>query len=124
MTVSLLHPITIADYLTRHGLPADWRFGSPLGRIAAELYRDTYRREPRKAWRLINGHRRQVMAYTPDEEHILAEAWRRYPRTSQPAEERQPRTVLQRIDQALSDWAGSVDSMRWRPTGGPLRSHP
>lgn len=124
MAVSLIRPITVADYFARRGLPYDWAFRSPLGRIAAELYRDTYRHEPRKARQMINGRRRLVMAYTPDEEHILAEAWRRYPRTHQPTRQPEPRTVLGRIDRALADWAGSGDSMRWRPTNGPMRAHP
>lgn len=73
--------ITVAEYLAQHGLPADWRFGSWYGRTAAQIYRQTYRREPSKAWRWINGRPRRVMAYRPAEVHILAAAWQRYPRT-------------------------------------------
>lgn len=74
--------ITTAEYLAQRGLPADWRYASPYGRIAAEIYRDTYRREPGRAFRLINGRFRRVMAYRPSEAHVLATAWRSYRRTA------------------------------------------
>ncbi|MFF9310127.1 hypothetical protein ACF1BS_04370 [Streptomyces sp. NPDC014748] len=126
MPALLNRRITIADYLVQRGLPADWRYGSPLGRVTAQLYRQTYHREPSRAWRLINGRFRRVMAYTPDEQHVLAEAWETYDRTATPPATTAPDTVLRRIDRDLTDyWAGSGDSMRWRPTGSePLRSHP
>ena len=82
MSVLVSRRITVAEYLVRNGLPADWRYGSWLGRIAADIYRDTYRRHPSKAFRWINGRPRRVMAYRPAEAHVLAAAWRRYPRTS------------------------------------------
>lgn len=74
--------ITVAEYLARQGLPADWRYASPFGRVTAETYRAAYRREPRKAFRLINGRFRRVMAYRPSERHVLATAWGIYPRTA------------------------------------------
>lgn len=112
--------ITIAEYLVRRGLPADWRYGSPLGRVAARIYRATYGREPGCAFRLINGRFRQVMTYAPGEQHVLAEAWEAYgctagryvPRPAAPARRTGP------------VWRGSGDAMRWTPAPGPLRSHP
>lgn len=107
---------TVAEYLVRRGLPADWRFGSPLGRVAAEIYRQTYRREPGRAFRFINGRFRRVMAYTPGERHVLAEAWDCYGRYA----ENRPAPVVRTPVPQLT----SIDAMRWTPTGGPVRSHP
>lgn len=111
--------ITIAEYLTQRGLPADWRFGSPLGRVAAEIYRQTYHHEPSTAWQFINGRFRRVMAYLPSETHVLADAWDRYGHTAG----QQPAPVT-RAHHTRPVWPGSGDAMRWRPTGGPIRSHP
>lgn len=119
--------ITVAEYLVQRGLPADWRYASPFGRIAAETYRAAYHREPRKAFRFINGRFRRVMAYRPSEVHVLQTAWDRYPRTNPAAVPAQRRTVRQtvaRIDRALNDWSGSGDAMRWRPASEPLTRHP
>lgn len=110
---------TVAEYLVRRGLPADWRFRSPLGRVAAEIYRQTYRREPGKAWQFINGRFRRVMAYLPSEAHVLTAAWDQYGST---AGHRPPRAA--RTPRPTRGWAGSADSMRWTPTGGPVRAHP
>jgi hypothetical protein len=110
--------ITVAEYLAGRGLPADWRYGSPLGRVAAQIYRQTYRREPSKAWRLINGRFRRVMAYRPSETHVLAAAWDRYGCT---AGQRPARVVRTR---PVPAWAGSFDSMRWTPSDAPIRNHP
>ena len=109
---------TVAEYLVRQGLPADWRFGSPLGRVAARIYRCTYRREPSRAWRFINGRFRRVMAYLPSEAHVLTAAWEEYGCTAgqQPTPTGTPRRA--------TGWLGSGDSMRWTPTGGSVRSHP
>ena len=116
---------TVVEYLASRGLPADWRYASPFGRLAAEAYRATYRREPSKAWRFINGRFRRVMAYRPSEVHVLATAWDRYPRTNPNARPvPRPRTVRQtvaRIDAVLS---GYGDAMRWTPGPEPMRSHP
>ena len=110
---------TVAEYLVRRGLPADWRYGSPLGRVAAQLYRQTYNREPGHAFRWINGRFRRVMAYRPTETHILATAWEQYGCT---AGQRPAPVVWTRPAPA---WQGSGDSMRWMPTGAtPIRSHP
>lgn len=109
---------TVAEYLVRQGFPADWRFGSPLGRVAAEIYRHTYRREPSRAWRFINGRFRRVMAYRPTETHILTAAWEQYGRTAGQAPTRtatRPRTSAALV---------SGDAMRWTPNSGPVRSHP
>lgn len=114
---------TVATFLTRNGLPADWRYASPLGRVAADIYRRTYGREPGTTWQLIHGKFRTVMAYSPSERHVLTEAWQQYtPGPDRPTP--RPRTVLGRIDRALADWYGSGDSMRWQPAPGPLRPHP
>ncbi|MFJ8153917.1 hypothetical protein [Streptomyces sp. NPDC094468] len=115
----MIRRTTVAEFLIRRGLPADWRFGSPLGRVAARIYRQTYGREPGTALRFINGRFRRVMAYRPDETHVLTAAWDRYGCTagSRPAPVSRPRP-------ADTAWRGSGDSMRWLPTGGPLRSHP
>lgn len=119
MTVQISRRITVAEFLVRRGLPADWRYGSPLGRVAARIYRETYGREPGTAFRWINGAFRRVMAYRPTETHVLATAWEQYGTTAgtlpaRPAPARRTRT----------GWAGSVDSMSWQPTGSPIRSHP
>ncbi|WP_426568127.1 hypothetical protein [Streptomyces canus] len=111
--------ITVAEFLVRRGLPADWRFGSPLGRVAADIYREAYRREPSKAFQLINGRFRPVMAYLPSEAHVLTAAWEQYGRTVG----RGPAPVA-RPCHAPADWAGSTDSMSWTPTPGPIRNHP
>lgn len=108
--------ITVAEYLVTRGLPANWRYASPLGRIAAETYRAAYGREPRHAFRLINGRFRRVMAYRASERHVLATAWETYPRTN-PAIPSQRRT----IDRVL---AVSGDAMRWTPDSAPLTRHP
>lgn len=110
---------TVAEYLVRRGLPADWRFGSPLGRVAAQIYRHTYRREPGKAWLFINGRFRRVMAYLPSEAHVLAAAWDQYGSTAgqRPARAARPRP-------SATGWRGSGDAMRWAPGPGPMRSHP
>jgi hypothetical protein len=110
---------TVAEYLVQRGLPADWRYGSPLGRVAAEIYRQTYRREPGRAWRFINGRFRRVMAYLPSETHVLTAAWGRYGCT---AGRRTARVV--RTHRPAPGWVGSVDAMRWTPAPGPIRSHP
>lgn len=110
---------TVAEYLVRQGFPADWRFGSPLGRVAAEIYRRTYGREPSRAWRFINGRFRRVMAYQPTEAHVLTAAWERYGRTAG----QQPTRAATRLRTAPG-WSISGDAMRWTPTGAPLRSHP
>ncbi|MFE6362943.1 hypothetical protein ACFVP3_23455 [Streptomyces sp. NPDC057806] len=111
--------ITVAEYLVRRGLPADWPYGSPLGRVAASLYRQTYGREPRRAWRFINGRFRQVMTYAPGEQHVLTRAWEQYGctagrRTAPAARPVRPTAV----------WLPSGDAMRWVPAAGPVRAHP
>ncbi|WP_128803694.1 MULTISPECIES: hypothetical protein [unclassified Streptomyces] len=110
---------TIAEYLVQRGLPADWRFGSPLGRVAAQIYRQTYRHEPGNAWLFINGRFRRVMAYLPSEAHVLTAAWDQYGSTAglQPA-----RAVRSR--RPVSGWRGSGDAMHWTPTHAPMRAHP
>ncbi|MET9122973.1 hypothetical protein [Streptomyces sp. NPDC004528] len=108
--------ITVAEFLVTRGLPADWRYGSPLGRIAAQIYRDTYRREPSRAFRWINGGVRRVMAYTPAERHVLAQAWDRYPRTT-PQAPAAPRRRPVHVPV-------SGDAMRWTPGDAPVRNHP
>ncbi|MFJ2004773.1 hypothetical protein [Streptomyces chartreusis] len=118
MTV-IVRRTTVAEYLVQRGLPADWRYGSPLGRVAAQIYRQTYGREPGKAFRFINGRFRRVMAYWPTEAHVLAAAWEHYGCTAGLAPAPVTRTVRRR-----ADWSGSGDSMRWTPTPGPLCSHP
>jgi hypothetical protein len=110
---------TVAEYLVQRGLPADWRFGSPLGRIAAQIYRQTYGREPGRAFRLINGRFRRVMAYRPSETHVLTAAWERYGCTAG----QRPAPVI-RTPRPEPVWHGSGDAMRWTPPSGPLRSHP
>jgi hypothetical protein len=118
MTAHANRRITVAEFLVRRGLPADWPYGSPLGRVAARLYRQTYGREPGRAWRFINGRFRQVMTYAPGEQHVLARAWEVYGCTAD-----RPRPVaLARRPAPV--WHGSGDAMRWIPTPGPLRSHP
>ncbi|MFF0183472.1 hypothetical protein [Streptomyces sp. NPDC005244] len=118
--------LTVAEYLSRRGLPADWRYASPFGRLAAEIYRAAYRREPRKAFRLINGRFRRVMAYRPSEVHVMATAWDRYPRTNPaavPAPRRSsPRRTLARIDRELNAYV-SGDAMRWVPSSEPITRH-
>ncbi|SHI66702.1 hypothetical protein [Streptomyces sp. 3214.6] len=111
--------ITVAEYLVQRGLPADWRYGSPLGRVAAEIYRQTYRREPGTAFRFINGRFRPVMTYQPSETHILTAAWDRYGCTA----DRLPAPAV-RTPRPTTAWAGSGDSMRWTPSRGALRNHP
>ncbi|MGP3769744.1 hypothetical protein ACTWJ8_02835 [Streptomyces sp. SDT5-1] len=74
--------ITAADFLAAQGLPADWRYASPFGRVAAETYRTIYRREPSCAFLLIHGRFRRVAAYRASEVHVLATAWGSYPRTA------------------------------------------
>ncbi|MEU4173256.1 hypothetical protein AB0F46_41260 [Streptomyces sp. NPDC026665] len=117
MNALLSHRITVAEYLVQRGLPADWRFGSPLGRVAARIYRTTYRSEPARAFRFINGRFRRVMAYRPSELHVLATAWEQYGRTAgaRPAPAPRPNPVAVRP---------SGDAMRWTPGAGPVRSHP
>ncbi|MFH8405474.1 hypothetical protein ACH4FX_11970 [Streptomyces sp. NPDC018019] len=115
--------ITVAEYLVTRGLPATWRYASPFGRIAAETYRSIYRREPRKAFRLINGRFRRVMAYRASELHVLAEAWESYPRTANPSAVPSPRRTVERIDRVLADYV-SGDAMRWQPSSEPLTRHP
>lgn len=119
MSVLVSRRITVAEYLVRRGLPADWRYGSPFGRVAAEIYRSTYRREPLRAFRWINGRFRRVMAYRPPEVHVLTAAWERYGCT---AGQRPIRTVTR--SRTTPDWPTSTDAMRWTPSGAPLRSHP
>lgn len=119
MNAQVNRRITVAEYLVQRGLPADWRFGSPLGRIAAEIYRQTYRREPSRAFRWINGRFRPVMAYQPSEAHVLTAAWDRYGCTAD-----QRRTPAVRTSRPRSYAPVSGDAMRWTPTGGPVRSHP
>lgn len=99
--------ITVAEYLTTRDLPADWQYASPFGRVAAETFRSIYHREPGKAFRLINGRFRKVMAYRASELHVLDIAWRRYPRTG-----------------ACQVWHGSSDAMQWTPSPAPLTRHP
>ncbi|GHA01200.1 hypothetical protein ACFOOM_12340 [Streptomyces echinoruber] len=119
MNTLLTRRITVADYLTQRGLPADWRYASPLGRAAAAIYRQLYRREPARALRWINGHVRQVCAYDPSEAHVLTAAWEQYGCT---AGLRPVPTA--RFGWAPVDWVVGIDAMRWRPTDGPMRSHP
>ncbi|MCC9154876.1 hypothetical protein LZP81_30960 [Streptomyces parvulus] len=114
--------ITVAEYLIRRGLPADWQFGSPLGRVAARIYRTTYHREPGRAFRLINGRFREVMTYTPAEQHVLTEAWESYGSTAgRIAARPRPAAPARRTGPT---WHGSGDAMRWTPPSGPLRNHP
>ncbi|HET6636808.1 MAG TPA: hypothetical protein VFH77_17455 [Streptomyces sp.] len=113
---------TVATLLRQQGLPTDWRYASPLGKVAADIYRRTYRREPGTTWQLINGRLRTVMAYSPTERHVLTQAWQQY--TPGPDRPTAPHDVLSRIDRTLTDWRGSVDSMRWQPAHGPMRPHP
>ncbi|MEU3899771.1 hypothetical protein [Streptomyces sp. NPDC045251] len=112
--------ITVAEFLVRRGLPADWPYGSPLGRLAARLYRQTYGREPGHAWRMINGRFRQVMTYAPGEQHVLTRAWELYGCTA--GRYSAPRPAPARRTGPV--WHGSGDAMRWTPPTGPLRSHP
>lgn len=119
MNARLSRRITVAEYLVQRGLPADWRFGSPFGRVAAEVYRDTYRREPGRAFRFINGRFRRVMAYLPSEMHVLTAAWDRYGCTV----EQRPRPVVH-ASRTTATWPVSGDAMRWTPTRSPVRSHP
>jgi hypothetical protein len=119
MNAQLSRRVTVAEYLVQRGLPADWRFGSWLGRMAAEIYRDTYRREPSKAFRFINGHVCPVMAYGPAERHVLTEAWDRYGSFA----ERRPAPVA-RTRYVPAPRLTSGDAMRWTPTSRPVRSHP
>ncbi|WP_155054556.1 hypothetical protein [Streptomyces blattellae] len=119
MNAQLSRRITVAEYLVQRGLPAGWRYGSWLGRVAAEIYRDTYRREPGKAFRFINGRFRRVMAYRPAERHVLSEAWDAYGRY---AEDRSAPVV--RPVRVPAPQLTSVDAMRWTPTPSPVRSHP
>ncbi|WND33991.1 hypothetical protein RI578_06645 [Streptomyces sp. BB1-1-1] len=114
--------ITVAEFLVRRGLPADWAYGSPLGRVAARIYRATYGREPARAFQFINGHFRPVMTYAPDEEHVLAQAWEQYGCTAGRYVYR-PRPAT-RAPRTGPVWHGSGDAMRWTPPTGPLRSHP
>ena len=113
------HKVTVAEFLVCRDLPADWRFGSPLGRVAAEIYRQTYGTEPSHAFRFINGRFRKVMAYRPSEAHVLIAAWDRYGSTAgrRPAPAPRPRRTV-------AAWRGSGDSMRWTPTDAPMRGHP
>ncbi|WP_327665032.1 hypothetical protein [Streptomyces sp. NBC_00498] len=74
--------ITVAEYLTARGIPTEWRYASPFGRVAAEAYRTIYQREPTCAFLVINGRFRRVAAYRPNEVHVLAAAWGIYPRTA------------------------------------------
>lgn len=119
MQGQLIRRITVAEYLVGRGLPADWRYGSPLGRVAAQIYRQTYGREPGKAFRWINGRPRRVMAYGPAEVHVLTAAWERYGCTAG----HRPSPVV-RTRRAPYVWPTSVDAMRWTPAAGPVRSHP
>ncbi|MFF8406945.1 hypothetical protein ACF06P_35630 [Streptomyces sp. NPDC015684] len=119
MSALLSRRITVAEYLVQRGLPADWRFGSPLGRVAAEIYRDNYRCEPGRAYRWINGRFRRVMAYRPEETHVLTAAWDRYGRT---AGQRRAPVAPARRPYANSFVSG--DAMRWTPSNAPIRSHP
>lgn len=109
--------VTVAEYLVQRGLPVDWRYGSPLGRVAASIYRNTYGREPGRAFRFINGRFRRVMAYRPSEAHVLTAAWDRYGSTA--ARYDAPAT---RAGRRTSGWTGSTDSMRWTPEPGPVRT--
>ncbi|QES45177.1 hypothetical protein DEJ49_33080 [Streptomyces venezuelae] len=116
---------TVAEYLVTRGLPATWCYASPFGRIAAETYRSTYRREPRHAFRLINGRFRRVMAYRASERHVLDTAWEIYPRCTDPsAAVPSPRRTVARIDRVLNDYSVSGDAMRWQPGNQPLTRHP
>ncbi|WP_030777172.1 hypothetical protein [Streptomyces sp. NRRL S-920] len=114
---------TVAEYLATRGLPANWRYASPFGRIAAETYRSIYRREPRKAFRFINGKFRRVMAYRASERHVLDTAWDIYPRCANPSAVPTPRRTVDRIDRVLNDYV-SNDAMRWSPSNQPLTRHP
>lgn len=117
MSVLVNRRITVAEYLVRRGLPADWPYGSPLGRVAAQTYRQTYRREPGKAFRFINGRFRRVMAYRPSEAHVLTTAWERYGSIA-------GRPATAPAAPSGSVWRGSGDAMRWTPDRTPVRSHP
>ncbi|MET9081419.1 hypothetical protein ABZX77_05860 [Streptomyces sp. NPDC004237] len=113
------HKVTVAEFLVCRGLPADWRFGSPLGRVAAQIYRQTYGAEPGRAFRFINGRFRKVMAYRPSEAHVLIAAWDRYGSTAGRRAAPAPRPR-----HTGTTWRGSGDSMRWTPTDAPMRGHP
>ncbi|MFI5973560.1 hypothetical protein [Streptomyces sp. NPDC051452] len=119
MSVLVSRRITVAEYLVQRGLPADWRYGSPLGRVAAEIYRQSYRREPGRAFRWINGRFRKVMAYRPEETHVLRAAWDRYGRTA--GHRHIPAAPTVRPHRATFV---SGDAMRWTPGNGPVRNHP
>ncbi|MFJ6841389.1 hypothetical protein ACIQRE_01830 [Streptomyces griseoluteus] len=124
MSVLVRGTTTVAQDLAERGLPADWNWGGEFGKAAARIYRRTYGREPGHALQLINGKLRSVMAYTPDERHVLTQAWESVRARAAFSAPQRPRSVLDRIDRALNDWVGSADSMRWRPDTGPLRAHP
>ncbi|MEU7403822.1 hypothetical protein [Streptomyces sp. NPDC044948] len=115
--------ITITEYLVRRGLPADWAYRSPLGRAAARIYRATYGREPGHALQLIHGRFRPVMAYTPSEQHVLAEAWEAYGSTAGRYAYR-PRPAASTPRPTGPVWHGSGDAMRWTPPPGPTPNHP
>lgn len=84
MAGQLIHRITVAEYLAMRGVPAGWwPYASPLGRLAAAIYRALYGKEPGKAHMFINGKFRPVMAYEVDELHILDTAWALYERTAE-----------------------------------------
>jgi hypothetical protein len=116
MNALVSRKVTVAEYLVQRDLPADWRFGSPFGRVAARIYRTTYRTEPSRAFQFINGRFRRVMAYRQSELHVLAAAWAQYGSTAaaRPAPAPRPAPVVR----------FSGDAMRWTPDAGPVRSHP
>ncbi|MFF3848013.1 hypothetical protein [Streptomyces sp. NPDC002328] len=119
VTAQISRRITVAEFLVRRGLPADWPYGSPLGRVAARLYREAYGHEPSTAFRVIHGRFRRVMAYRSTETHILTSAWELYGSTAGQFAARPAQTR-----RTPAGWPGSADSMRWTPPGGPVRSHP
>ncbi|MFI6249010.1 hypothetical protein, partial [Streptomyces sp. NPDC051016] len=119
MNVVISHKVTVAEFLVCRDLPADWRFGSPLGRVAAEIYRQTYGREPGRAFRFINGRFRKVMAYRPSEAHVLIAAWDRYGSTAgrRPAPAPRPRPTR-------AARPGCGHNVRWGPPARPQRGPP
>ncbi|MFK0172642.1 hypothetical protein ACIQU5_27985 [Streptomyces sp. NPDC090306] len=112
-------PITVEDFLNARGLP-EWQYRSPLGCVAADIYRREYRRDPGREWQWINGRWVQVFSYLPAERHVLTQAWEAFGEHAGPPA---PRPV--RHHRPEPQWHGSGDAMRWQPGGsGPLRSHP
>ncbi|WP_019548448.1 hypothetical protein [Streptomyces sulphureus] len=74
----------VRQYLRGRGCTQQFadRYGSAFGRVAAKQYRATYGTEPRRAWSLVHGTWRRVLAYLPEERDNLDAAVRAYPRTA------------------------------------------